>query len=259
MRLTPEKIAEWKALVPELNNDSDDHMDVAHAADMAPQHTVNFRHAKNAHEAAWAITNLIADLEEAQRRISISEAFAKELSSELITTRKQLAEAQALIHAGQPTLDSSSIESVVAFWSTQCWRRAALDAAIAEAIADEKRNPWKQAIINELAVSYVLHTDHETDPVRALAALVDYECKVALDPAVSKEAQALIEPYRKNAERFQELLSRLGDDSGLTIVNIEGWSDEYPSYAWFAALPQEQVIAELDTAIAAKGDSNEQP
>lgn len=44
-----------------------------------------------------SVPDLIADLEEAQRRISISEAFAKELSSELITTRKQLAEAHALI------------------------------------------------------------------------------------------------------------------------------------------------------------------
>lgn len=69
------------------------------------------------------------------------------------------------------------------------------------------------------------------------------------------EAQALIEPYRKDAERFKELLSRLGDDSGLTIVKIEGWSDEYPGYAWFADLSQEQVIAELDAAIAAKGES----
>ena len=95
MKTTPEELAKWKALVPKLNDDSVDHMVVANSTDMPPQHTVNFQHAKNAHEAAWAITNLIADLEEAQRRISISEAFAKELSSELITTRMLLAEAQA--------------------------------------------------------------------------------------------------------------------------------------------------------------------
>jgi hypothetical protein len=75
----------------------------------------------------------------------------------------------------------------------------------------------------------------------------------ALDAAIAEA----IEPYRKDAERWKELLSRLGDDSGPTIVKIEGWSDEYPGYAWFADLTQEQVIAELDTAIAAKGEENE--
>lgn len=76
--------------------------------------------------------------------------------------------------------------------------------------------------------------------------------------ALQSSIAEAVEPYRKDAERWKELLSRLGDDSGPTIVKIEGWSDEYPGYAWFADLTQEQVIAELDTAIAAKGETNEQ-
>lgn len=106
MRLTPEKIAEWKSLVPKLNDDSNDHMDVARSADMAPQHTVNFRHAKNAYEAAWAIDSLIADLEEAKEQLASPymdgyEAAKEEyrpqliaLEAELAATRKKLAESE---------------------------------------------------------------------------------------------------------------------------------------------------------------------
>lgn len=162
-----------------------------------------------------SVPDLIADLEEAQRRISISEAFAKELSSELITTRKQLEELRAEYIV---TLDnlSAAYESVRAQWNlgyaegsqeVKHWRAnhdnvvaklrlftqredmpvdrlpayeyvlelekklaaaqareahtrntlnillgcqpgdsSALDAAIVDAIADEARNPWKQAI-----------------------------------------------------------------------------------------------------------------
>lgn len=67
MKLTEEQLAEWEALVPKLNDDADDHMDVAHSVDMRPEHTANYRHAKNAHEAAYAIHSLIAELREAQR------------------------------------------------------------------------------------------------------------------------------------------------------------------------------------------------
>lgn len=109
MKLTPEQLDTWAALVPELNNDADDHMDVAHSADMAPQHTVNFRHAKNAHGAASAIHSLIADLREAREQLASPymdgyEAAKEEyrpqiiaLEEQLAATRKQLAEAQAVI------------------------------------------------------------------------------------------------------------------------------------------------------------------
>lgn len=207
MKTPPEKLAEWKALVHKLNNDADDHMGVAHSTDMPPQHTVNFRHAKNAHEAAWAITNLIADLEEARRRSLISEAFAKELSSELISTRKQLAEAQA---------------------------RNAQVLSVAEKMRCAGGAQEFQHWFDELKLFLLRKPDTS-----------------ALDAAIAEA----VESYRKDAERWKELLSRLGDDSGPTIVKIEGWSDEYPGYAWFADLTQEQVIAELDTAIAAKGES----
>ena len=99
MKLTPEQLAEWKDLVPKLLDDSSDHLGITHSTDMPPQHTVNFRHAKNAHEAAWAITKLIADLEEATATrgngVLVPSPKLKEMQAEIRALRKQLAEAQA--------------------------------------------------------------------------------------------------------------------------------------------------------------------
>ena len=222
MKFTPEQLAEWKALVTKLIDDSSDHMGVAHSTDMPPQHTVNFRHAKNAHEAAWAITNLIADLEEAQKDLENERARGihschdnctqdgcvnRRLRDELAATRKQLAEALAKI------------------------------AAVRKLCAGDRAPNWTNDASVYSTRGYILDLT---------------ECEMSALQSAIAEA---VEPYRKDAERWKELLSLLGDDSGPTIVKIEGWSDEYPGYAWFADLTQEQVIAELDTAIAAKGES----
>ena len=99
MKLTPEQLAEWKDLVPKLLDDSSDHLGITHSADIATQHTVNFRHAKNANEAAWAIAKLIADLEEATATrgngVLVPSPKLKEMQAEIRALRKQLAEAQA--------------------------------------------------------------------------------------------------------------------------------------------------------------------
>lgn len=172
MKLTPEQLAEWNALVPELNNDADDHMDAANSTDMPPQHTVNFRHAKNAHEAAWAINNLIADLEEAQRRSSISEAFAKELSADLIFTRKQLEELRAEYSV---TLDnlSAAYESVRAQWN------------LGYAEGSQEVKHWRANHDNVVA-KLRLFTQREDLPVDRLPA---YEYVVELEKQLA-EAQA---------------------------------------------------------------------
>lgn len=208
MKLIPEKLEELKAMA--------EHARSPFSVELA-EAFVNY------------VPALITALEEAQSDRETSElmnkAFRHHLvvrDTELAETRKQLteaarigatwqlAEAQALffnISEDTPCKCKEHSKQAEEFLKRTGHKAldSILDAAIAEAIADEKRNPWKQAIINELAVSHVLHTDHETDPVRALAALVDYECKAALDPAVSKEAQELIEPYRKDAERVDWL------------------------------------------------------
>ena len=171
MKFTPEQLAEWKALVTKLIDDSSDHMGVAHSTDMPPQHTVNFRHAKNAHEAAWAITNLIADLEEAQKDLENERARGihschdnctqdgcvnRRLRDELAATRKQLAEALAKIAAVRKLCagdrapnwtNDASVYSTRGYILdlTEC-EMSALQSAIAEAVEpyrkDAERYRW---------------------------------------------------------------------------------------------------------------------
>lgn len=107
MTTSEEQLQEWEALVPKLNDDADDHMDVAHSADMRPEHTANYRHAKNAHEAAYAIHSLIADLREAREQLASPymdgyEAAKEEYRPQVIALEAKLAEAQALVEKFAP-------------------------------------------------------------------------------------------------------------------------------------------------------------
>jgi hypothetical protein len=61
-------------------------------------------------------------------------------------------------------------------------------------------NPWKEAIINELIVGHILTAEHETNPTKAVKDALAWACEIALDPLVSKDAQALIDQGTK-AER----------------------------------------------------------
>ena len=173
----------------------------------------------------------------------------------VVELEKKLAAAQA-----REALTLNTMNTVLGFSPGDS---LALEAAIADAIADEARNPWKQAIINELIVSHILHTDHETDPIKALAALVDYECKVALDPAVSKEAQELIEPYRKDAEQL-DLLGKLCKETPLRpnafcseIAPDTRLRYDFPTLVSYDSVGNQISLRDaIDAAIAAaKGDS----
>jgi hypothetical protein len=163
MKTTPERLAELKALAVDSDLSGIDsittRLDILHEKDEA-----------RARAYKEYVPTLIADLEEAQRRSSITEAFAKELSSDLIATRKLLAEAQAFIKSisdqlpekpdhwsscGQCQSNSSSAEDFLN------GDTSALTALISEAVADEKRNPWKLAIINELINSHILTKEQE--------------------------------------------------------------------------------------------------
>lgn len=69
--------------------------------------------------------------------------------------------------------------------------------AVAEAMADEAQNPWKRVLMDALVVSHIYRKEHEDNPVVALNDLISWEQVVALDPAVSEDAAALIERGRQ--------------------------------------------------------------
>lgn len=161
MTTSEEQLQEWEALVPRLNDDADDHMDVAHSADMRPEHTANYRHAKNAHEAAYAIHSLIAELRETMESLRAGlEQLGKERSralaaeSDLAATKAMLASKKILIESAEAKLAETEKDAQRYRWLTDdhcnwttrqacrdilCWMpvmsysvaSAAIDAAIA--------------------------------------------------------------------------------------------------------------------------------
>ena len=70
---------------------------------------------------------------------------------------------------------------------------------LSKAIEDEKQNPWKAAIIDELVVDCILAKEHESDPEGALRAAIDWNVQVALDPAVSAQARDMLKKARMEA------------------------------------------------------------
>ena len=62
-------------------------------------------------------------------------------------------------------------------------------------------NIWRDAIDDALVVNCLDPTGDHEDPRAALARLVAWETQIALDPAVSSEARALIEQGRLKAAK----------------------------------------------------------
>jgi len=74
-------------------------------------------------------------------------------------------------------------------------------ADAAPSVAPEPPNPWKDAVIDGLVVSWVLKDGHYTNPRQALADLIGASVMQALDPAISKQARDLVESGRAHPPR----------------------------------------------------------
>lgn len=65
--------------------------------------------------------------------------------------------------------------------------QAEIESLQTQLIADESRNPWKRALIDELVVDCILSKEHYEDPKKALQDAIMWNIQVALDPSVSSE------------------------------------------------------------------------
>lgn len=194
MKLTPEKLAQWKALVPKLNNDADDHMDVAHSVDMRPEHTANYRHAKNAHEAAYAIHSLIAELREARAKLAGSQALLRKLSPLMINTgyvgaNVDIQKALQEVRVGLGKLETPELDAAIA--------KAAepLEAKLAEAEKDAS-NMRKILQLTEQEgeeVVIVYPNPEPLDPSKNFAILVSKDYGDTLTPYRAESLTACLD------------------------------------------------------------------
>ncbi len=61
------------------------------------------------------------------------------------------------------------------------------------ALAHPPRDEWREAVHDELVTTWTLSAENKDDPRKALQDIINWHVRVALDPAVSSDAQALIE------------------------------------------------------------------
>ena len=139
---------------------------------------------------------------------------------ELIAIAKGAAERHVGVHdylngAGRPD------------WSPRAWIIEAMRKAM-----DELNSPWKDAVINELVVAHIYRAEHDSDPRKAIRDAITWNCQVALDPAVSSDARALIERGRASTpaagaeiERLRELASTCYAGLGAECNLPEAWLD----------------------------------
>ena len=63
---------------------------------------------------------------------------------------------------------------------------------------------WKEAVINELIVAHIYGQVHDDSPRKAVHDAITWNCQVALDPAVSSDAQRLRDTYLQRAEAAEQ-------------------------------------------------------
>jgi len=116
------------------------------------------------------------------------------------------------------------------------------DTAVAAALIHAgRRDPWKDAVIDQLVVAHILTAEHETNPRKALQDLLAYHCDVAVDPRVSEAAARLVEQARaeeraailalieagldRERETKAEAESRDARDTAAELSRLRHWSD----------------------------------
>lgn len=63
----------------------------------------------------------------------------------------------------------------------------------------EARNPWRDAVTDALVAGGIYSAEHDANPRKAVADLIAWEIEIALDPAVSERAAALVAAGRDGA------------------------------------------------------------
>lgn len=107
---------------------------------------------------------------------------------------------------------------------------------------------WKEVLLNELIIDHIYTKEHETNPRKAIHDAITWNCQVALDPAVSSDAQKLRDTHLQRAEAAErdaftmaagQCIVKSGglmaDDHGHQYCDMERQRDEWKRKAEEAA------------------------
>lgn len=87
---------------------------------------------------------------------------------------------------------------------------------------------WREAVLNELIVAHIYNKEHDTNPRKAIHDAITWNCQVALDPAVSSDAQKLIAAAQAELAQAQEANEQLRKerDAAFSLSRCECESEE---------------------------------
>lgn len=93
---------------------------------------------------------------------------------------------------------------------------------------------WKEAVINELIVAHIYGQVHDDSPRKAVHDAITWNCQVALDPAVSSDAQRLRDTHLQRAEAAERRAEDSARDAkeAIAIAGLlfDAWEDGQPCY-----------------------------
>lgn len=103
--------------------------------------------------------------------------------------------------------------------SAEEFTSGAADILVQALARHREQDGWRTAVIDALVVSHIYRAEHDNDPRKAINDLLCWESKIALDPAVSKDAASLEAQIRADErERIQAWLQSAYETSeGLPI------------------------------------------
>ena len=127
------------------------------------------------------------------------------------------------------------------------------------ALAHPPRDEWREAVHDELVTTWTLSAENKDDPRKALQDIINWHVRASLDPAVSSDAQALIErgkamrdgwrPASEPPEDGRRVLIWVATESGEETFRpaycpVGGWTSVFDGetlVAWRDVTPPTEV------------------
>lgn len=149
---------------------------------------------------------------------------------------------EASQNCGDP---NHSPESCTCLKLARAWRKMERDLAAAK--------EWREAVLNELIVAHIYTKEHDTNPRKAIQDAITWNCQVALDPAVSSDAQKLIAAAQEARQRAEARAKQNEKDAARWKKYLEIYdSEELAAAAWVGA---GEITKTIDAAIAGEQKS----